>query len=484
MQAPGLAGPKKRVEDAPLLPDGEAPPKARPHAARWCSRRVAALWALVFGAVLWAAPLKGDGSAADKFWSDERRDRAAFWARERVSGLECPKTYVYALPLVLDDFPAAAPRAEGAAHAPRAAGVAGLVSSAEAVDENANLLEVIVSRLRTSTRCRAKSAKEADLFLVPVLPRSKHWSEWSNACDALADVRWSALLEHLTPENARRHVFVFPRVAYAPRCAGWWARPRPTVRQFARVSIGGYEEFGGDFERSKTRDSLSSWQRRHPEAVVPRLMSAPYVGAVRWSAALEAAGAPKPWKQRRARKALFAYSATPHGSPNAVALRLALAEACRRAGAQCAAPGAAAQRGPLRGGAAPEPSAAARLGATLAKLNSTFCVEPPGLTPGRQSIVNALLLGCIPVLFASEQDALWPLHWGDWRADSRVLLAAKDVVGDPDALAAALRAIPAERVRLMQDTIAKRAHAMQYALDDLPGDALEVTLRGILAAAT
>jgi hypothetical protein len=235
MQALGSAALKKRVEDAPLLPDEEAPPKARPHSARtWCSRRVAVLWALVCGAVLWAAPFRGDGSAADKFWRDEKRDRAAFWAREREQGdLHCPKTYVYTLPHELDDFPAAPPEV-----ATRGAAVASLVSSAEAVDENANLLEVIVSRLRTSTRCRAKSAKEADLFLVPVLPRSKHWSEWSTACDALADVRWSVILEHLTPDNARRHVFVFPRVAYAPRCAGWWARPRPTVRQFARVSIG------------------------------------------------------------------------------------------------------------------------------------------------------------------------------------------------------------------------------------------------------
>ena len=35
---------------------------------------------------------------------------------------------------------------------------------------------------------------------------------------------------------------------------------------------------------------------------------------------------------------------------------------------------------------------------------ATFCVEPPGLTPGRASIVTALLAGCIPVLFAPEQD--------------------------------------------------------------------------------
>merc|ERR1719281_2147567 len=53
---------------------------------------------------------------------------------------------------------------------------------------------------------------------------------------------------------------------------------------------------------------------------------------------------------------------------------------------------------------------------------STFCLEPPGTTFARQSLVQSMLSGCIPVLFDKQQDSLFPWHWGSWRKGSRVLL--------------------------------------------------------------
>jgi hypothetical protein len=47
----------------------------------------------------------------------------------------------------------------------------------------------------------------------------------------------------------------------------------------------------------------------------------------------------------------------------------------------------------------------------------------------------------------------------------------------------ALQAIPAERVRHMQHTIARFAERMHYALDDTPGDALEVLLNELARGA-
>ena len=89
---------------------------------------------------------------------------------------------------------------------------------AEALDENANLLEVIVARLaRQGAKCATNDPKAADLFLAPVLPRSKHWSAWADACDGVKKMtraRWVDALPHLTRKNAERHFFVFPRVAY------------------------------------------------------------------------------------------------------------------------------------------------------------------------------------------------------------------------------------------------------------------------------
>ncbi|KAK7242827.1 phosphopyruvate hydratase [Aureococcus anophagefferens] len=332
-------------------------------------------------------------------------DAAAF----ATTAAACPRTYVYRLPPRLVDW--APPANPGTRVAP------GVYVSADAVGENANLLEVVLDRLsRPESPCVATNPEDAELFLVPILPKSKHWSDWVDACGRLKLERaaaWRKSLPYLDDGNARRHFFVFPRVAYIPKCAGWWATPLgfEPFTQFARVAVGGYEEFAGDYQRGKTLKGLDARQRRRPQDLVPRLVSAPYVAAVRWSV---------------------------------------------RGAAPCAA---------------------------LAKRNATFCVEPPGLTPGRASIVTALLLGCVPVLFAPEQDRLWPLHWGPFREGSRVMLDAARARADPTYVEAALRAIPPADVAAMRRLVADRAVALQYGLDDVPGDALHVLLRGIRHAA-
>lgn len=394
-------------------------------------------------------------------------DAAAF----ATTAAACPRTYVYRLPPRLVDW--APPANPGTRVAP------GVYVSADAVGENANLLEVVLDRLsRPESPCVATNPEDAELFLVPILPKSKHWSDWVDACGRLKLERaaaWRKSLPYLDDGNARRHFFVFPRVAYIPKCAGWWATPLgfEPFTQFARVAVGGYEEFAGDYQRGKTLKGLDARQRRRPQDLVPRLVSAPYVAAVRWSA--REAG-PPPWADARVRPRLFAYSATPHGSANAVALRKALGDACARAGpAVCD----AGERAPENA----EPTDASRARAALAKRNATFCVEPPGLTPGRASIVTALLLGCVPVLFAPEQDRLWPLHWGPFREGSRVMLDAARARADPTYVEAALRAIPPADVAATRRLVADRAVALQYGLDDVPGDALHVLLRGIRHAA-
>ena len=183
---------------------------------------------------------------------------------------------------------------------------------------------------------------------------------------------------------------------------------------------------------------------------MPRLVSAPYAARHVQTPGVDH------------RSFLWAYAATPHGSPNAKNLRLALQRAC----------------------AASNDCADGRRGdAARHQRNATFCVEPPGLTPGRASIVTALLAGCVPVLFAPEQDRLWPLHWGGWRDASRVMLDTRRATAEPSYVGDALRAIPASAVDAMRATIHKRAGAFRYSLDDVRGDAVHVLLRGIAAAA-
>jgi len=69
------------------------------------------------------------------------------------------------------------------------------------------------------------------------------------------------------------------------------------------------------------------------------------------------------------------------------------------------------------------------------KSQSVFCLEPSGDWPTRQSIVQDVLLGCIPVFFAEEQLLLWPAHFdplevGVWMEPSPLLLDKRKNIVD------------------------------------------------------
>ena len=293
----------------------------------------------------------------------------------------CPRTYVYALPRTLSDW------------AP------GDASPDDGVDANANLLEVLVEALQK--RCSTKSPADAELFLIPVLPRAKHWSDWMRRCDKLAKLGardWRRALPHLNMETARRHVFVFPRVAtrraaraggprrwscpsspgsaWRRRCAatsarrldGVWrpARHRRGPRIEERASPAQATRFAG---ARAPRRSASTRQRAHPEALVPRPCRHPARRDI--------------MVERRRRGPAPLCFMTPRGSETP-GLRLALQ---RPAPLQMIAPTAAA--------AAPAPPAQRDLLRRAARP-----------APGLASIVTALLAGCIPVLFAPEQTGL------------------------------------------------------------------------------
>ena len=95
--------------------------------------------------------------------------------------------------------------------------------------------------------------------------------------------------------------------------------------------------------------------------------------------------------------------------------------------------------------------------------NSTFCLSPEGDSVSRKATIDALLLGCIPVLFRRSAQHQWLWHWGGWVENATVLIDSGEVLSNVTDPIALLAAIPRARVRHMQATIAANAHRMQYA---------------------
>jgi len=66
-----------------------------------------------------------------------------------------------------------------------------------------------------------------------------------------------------------------------------------------------------------------------------------------------------------------------------------------------------------------------------AKLQSTFCPEPPGDTISRKGIIDSIVLGCIPVLFEPQQLVIYEgFFTKDEIASMTVYVSEAEVLGD------------------------------------------------------
>ena len=120
---------------------------------------------------------------------------------------------------------------------------------------------------------------------------------------------------------------------------------------------------------------------------------------------------------------------------------------------------------------------------------STFCLQPGGDTITRKAIVDALLLGCIPVLFHKGQGAQWGWHWGAWVHSATITLNQSAVRHGKLNVIDHLASLPTSKVNALRQSIRRHAHRMHYSAVDtsmlplgLKGwaapDAFEVILEG------
>ena len=96
-------------------------------------------------------------------------------------------------------------------------------------------------------------------------------------------------------------------------------------------------------------------------------------------------------------------------------------------------------------------------------------------------MVDALTLGCIPVLFEPSEDwKLWPLQWKrEWKPFSRVLMNGIEVLNGQVDVLRRLKAIPLQQVARMQAILEAKVNTVHYAFDDIPGDGFDVGLSSL-----
>ena len=180
------------------------------------------------------------------------------------------------------------------------------------------------------------------------------------------------------------------------------------------------------------------------------------------------------------RQYLASFGGSLAGSSESRRLRSMVWGACNRAPAECI------------GSTSPQSGEAFFPAANLAlayglKLSSHFCLEPGGFSPIRKAILDALALNCIPVLFLEPHEAaqLWPWHWGTWRENASVVVSRRRYLSGEVDLLETLRAIPAERVQHMRETIAQNVLRLTHLEEPPPEgeglDAVDLTLAGLAA---
>ena len=125
---------------------------------------------------------------------------------------------------------------------------------------------------------------------------------------------------------------------------------------------------------------------------------------------------------------------------------------------------------------------------------STFCLMPPGDSASRKGLFDAILMGCIPVVFYPESTYYpwyWPAGFGPFGFQSfTVYVPGRRVLEYPKSSLNEVSGMPAYKVKSKQKQLASIASRVQYASGNMGvherstigPDALEYMLAGLRVA--
>jgi len=114
--------------------------------------------------------------------------------------------------------------------------------------------------------------------------------------------------------------------------------------------------------------------------------------------------------------------------------------------------------------------------------SAIFCFEPGGDSPYRKGFYDAMLAGCIPVIFSLQNELVAP-----WFVPKGVAVRLSESAYTNGTFKAldVLRSIAPEEIRRRQSILREHGHRLQYAVDDNGDepDAVETLFVGALGLA-
>ena len=286
------------------------------------------------------------------------------------------------------------------------------------------------------------------------------------------------------------------------KCDRWWRKPRGLLKRATRFAYSDdYSKHGGKnyspygpvfFDDANLARKMAGDRVFDDDRHFPHLYSVPYPSNVHGLSRAARRFRPPAWRyDGRRRESLVSYLGTTHANKTYAGLRPRLKAACDlRQGLQAADRCERTSPRDDREACAVKVKNFCGLKATM--MRATFCLEPGGDSPYRKGVFDALLSGCVPVLFSQQLARVAPWHRGlealpgvgAFSPHAVVLNASAVARGELDALAH-LAGLDGDAVAELRSNAAATAPALQYAVDDAagPGDAFEIILRAAVAVA-
>lgn len=335
---------------------------------------------------------------------------------------------------------------------------------------------ILLWRILRSPLYREKDPAKADLFFVPMWPKEKDGAGWAEVCAKEGNLDVEKSLKYLDEHTAHRHFFVVSKGHTKPthHCDAWWREPTGLLRRAMRFAYSSdFRDHEGQMSYGPVRfddDDVPNELEADlldDDILYPHLVSIPYPSSLH-ARSISTTEFHQLHTINRTRLSTFLGKS--HVGGNLTGGRYAVGR--EKIINACAA------RKDLCSFAVPRTKQKCGMMADE-YVKATFCFEPGGDSPYRKGLYDAIMYGCIPVVFSLYNARVSPWHfWAGHRHNAMIIINETAFLdGEVDVMEHLLSISP-KRIKNMQSALARNAHRLQYALLDYPDDAVDILLKG------